>query len=157
MGPLTAFFSARRAFSYGATWVNLGVVGSFDRTVKKGSVVQIGEARALHWKKSSSSFSPSRRLPIVVDRGGKAILFTAPRPVYHTPPNILPNSFVDMEGYSIAYVAKKRRIPCTLLKVVSDFCDSNTHHAILKDMPLFSSELARVAENLVLGARNHNT
>ena len=145
MGPMAAFFSAKRVVSCGEKWINIGVAGTFDQTILPGTVVQIGEVRTLKWRAETSSFLPSQRPAIVMDEREVATLYTAARPVYHTPEGMTSCSYVDMEGYQIAYVARQRGIPCTIIKVVSDYCDNCSHQAILKGMPSFSAQLARVA------------
>jgi len=128
MGPEAAYISAKGA-SKNAHWINVGIAGS--TAYEQGSIVRVGRVARLE--------NPLDY--IVVDDEHLATLYTASCPIYSAPSVSEEHYVVDMEGFSIAKAARERGVSCSILKVVSDYCDEASHETILANLPLYSAKI----------------
>jgi len=138
IGPEKAALSAKAAKK--GFWINVGIAGS--PFYEKEAVVPIGATALLEAPLES----------IVIDDAYKATLYTSPSPVYSVPKVGESHYVVDMEGFFIAKEAYKRRVPCSIIKIVSDFCDHNSHETIGEDLPHYSEKISDLILTLVLNS-----
>lgn len=141
MGPLDAS-AAVTAIPLGYRWINLGIVGSFDPSIPVGHIVHIGTTAFLEDDKAYDH--------CILDPSHLAVLYTSSSPVYKRPLSIDPSGYVDMEGHAIAKVARKRGIPCSIVKVVSDFCNQDSHEDIAARLDDMSGRLVQVVRQFAM-------
>jgi adenosylhomocysteine nucleosidase len=117
--------------------VNIGIAGALKSTL------------ILHTIYSVHSVDCERSLPSLVLNPDSIhpkglALYTVQTPL-HDPLTrdklALNYDIVDMEGYTIAEIAKKAGKKCTLIKMISDVCDEKTSHTIRDHLPFYSKEL----------------
>ncbi len=133
VGPEEAALSAKKAKR--GLWLNVGIAGS--PVYEREAIVRIGATALLE--------APLEC--IVLDESFPATLYTSSFPVYSVPKVGESHYLVDMEGFSIARVAYERKIPCSITKIVSDFCDQDSHKAIQTRLPYYSSKICDLVFN----------
>ena len=147
MGMEAVACVAAEVSSQNCCWVNIGIAGSLDTTIAVGTAVSIGRANMLEWNQERNAYVPIGE-ELELCSSSSARLFTSPVPLYShplVPPNL---SFIDMEGYALARKAKEREVPFFMLKIVSDYCTSSSHTAILENIDVLSERIAEEAERL---------
>lgn len=90
---------------------NYGVAGAINKELPRFSVHSIAQVTS------------TNRKPIFLQTNGLH-LHSVLKPQYTT--SGLSADLVDMEGYAICEVANQHQIPCSLIKVVSDYCSSTS-------------------------------
>lgn len=106
--------------------INIGFAGALKEGLPFGEFFEIHTlGKAHHPKLSAKTHS----------RFQEASLFTSDYPVHD--PHIREDlskeyDLVDMEGWAIATTCAHLKIPCTFIKVVSDFCNDTTTEEIRK-------------------------
>jgi nucleoside phosphorylase len=104
--------------------VNVGLAGALKKNLGSGHLFEIG---SVCHQNSTCECGP---------KGLK--LVTVTKPLYERKNYESQFDLVDMEGFFLAQFAIKYRIPYTLLKMVSDYCDEYSHETILSHLPQFS-------------------
>lgn len=130
--------------------LNLGVAGALDPNWNLCACVSIKRAELYAPKANDEGAErihhnafPSIFLEQETDE--EIELLTTPMPIHG---GDLYNSVsrekrvVDMEGYGIAFTAQEWNIPCTIIKVVSDFGKENASAEIQKNLHLCSEKLS---------------
>lgn len=139
MGPKAALRGIERLPTDGVRWINIGIAGAFDRALHFGQKCQIG----------STAFLSRGRVydHLIVPKGGDTILYTSPTPVYEAPHFY--KGVVDMEGHVVAKVALQKKVPLSIIKVVSDYCSPDTSEIIRKKLGELSELLSiAIAEEI---------
>lgn len=144
IGIEAAHRAAMRAPSTDCSWVNLGIGGCVQNCFPIRTVVCIGRVSLLQWVAERGVFCPQPLSTILIDPSHPASLFSAPSPVYSTPEVPEGRALVDMEGYAFAKVAHEKKVPISIIKVVSDFCTKNSHREIMGTIDALSERLAEV-------------
>ena len=143
IGPFAAY-TATLPFIHMATHVyNLGIAGALHQEVEPWRCHTIKAVSKLSWHPKTPSFHDT----IELDTNGSR-LCTLDFPLYDSPiKESLQGQFdlVDMEGYALAHLCQMHNKPLTLIKVVSDYCNSKTGQDIQKN-------LSRLSDILSLGA-----
>ena len=148
MGLKNAFLAAMNAPKDDASWINVGVVGSLDGNCSIGQFVDVGLVGLLRYSEATKK-KPPRGMPILLHDNSQTALFSSKTPVYYPINTGLQASFVDMEGYAIAYAAKLQQVPLRIVKVVSDICSTNSSTTIAQNLSLFSQKMAQYCEGFV--------
>jgi hypothetical protein len=146
--------AALKASSCNCRWINLGIAGCLEKKVPIGTSVRIGRAGLLRLKPgglpSSQIYCSSSDETVVLDPCIPASLFTSPAPLYCSPTVSGNPALVDMEGYSLAYVARERGVYLSMVKIVSDFCSEDSHTSIISNLKFLSSRLAEEARRFCI-------
>jgi nucleoside phosphorylase len=148
IGLEMAGHSVSMAPTKGYHWLNVGVAGSVDSSLAVGTCHSVGRVALLHTDNSGRFFACKD--PFLLDSRGEASLYSSPVPVYALPDVEVHGALVDMEGYSIARVARERRVPLTIRKVVSDYCCQTSHADILSNIDRLSLRMAEEVVNMLL-------
>lgn len=143
MGPQKASCTVEGLPTCGVRWVNVGIAGSIDRSLPFGSLCRIGTTAFLCKERAYDHQH--------IREGVDTLLYTSPFPVYEAPACCKQGSLIDMEGHVIAKIALQKKVPFSLLKVVSDYCSQDTTASIKKHMGELSSMLSEVVDELALG------
>lgn len=149
MGPEKALLRMQEHVKKADYIYNLGIVGALHKNIADDHIHTVKEASfcADDLSKATAKNCPT----ISLNKDGIKLL-TIPAPLYD--PEIRDHlsahfDAVDMEGFQIAYVAQAFKKPCSLHKIVSDFCNKSTSDDILKKLPEFSYLLAQKIQTLV--------
>jgi hypothetical protein len=148
MGLEMAGHSVSMAPTKGYHWLNVGVAGSVDPSLAVGTCHSVGRVALLHNDNSGRFFACKDPFPL--DPRGEASLYSSPVPVYALPEVEVHGALVDMEGYAVAHVARERRVPLTIRKVVSDYCCQTSHADILSNIDRPSLRMAEEVVNMLL-------
>mgnify|MGYP000564845606 CR=1 FL=1 len=128
--------------------LNLGVAGALD---PEWSLYTCLSIRRVELYAPKANDEGAKRIHqnafplITLDSKGIAELITTPMPIHG---GDLYNSvngskkLVDMEGYGIAFTAQEWGIPCTIIKIVSDFGKENASAEIQKNLEICSKKLS---------------
>jgi len=110
--------------------INIGLCGALKSDLPLGSLHQV---RAV--------YQEGIKKPIILSNEG-VNLQTVEKPLYN-PSEGQKSSFdiVDMEGFYIASLAQKKKRPCTLYKMVSDYCTEMSSIHIAERLPYLSNLL----------------
>lgn len=141
VGLKNAFIAATQAPKENVGWVNIGVAGSLDGNSSIGHIFEIGEVGLLRFNQTLKTMTP-RGSSILINEGQRATLFSSRIPIYYQLSMQGKPIFVDMEGYSIAYVAKLFKVPLRITKLVSDLCSSTSRSTIVQNLPSLSKQMA---------------
>ncbi len=125
------------------TIINAGVCGALDDGLERGSVHHVS---VVNVDGTSSS--------VGVGRNGLRLV-TVEKPVFQPDRKkelSKQADLVDMEGYAVAYVCESHKIPCILIKGVTDFGDGNGKEDIKKHIDPVSAAVAEAVAEVVDGA-----
>jgi adenosylhomocysteine nucleosidase len=117
--------------------VNAGVCGALDDALARGSVFPVSEVLTEDHC-DSVSLQPAPR--------GKRLV-TVDQPVFQTERKAKLATFadlVDMEGFAIARLCREHRVPCVLIKGVTDFGDAKGKADIKKYIARVSEKVTEV-------------
>jgi len=123
-------------------------LGSIERVTSVGKYTPLLHTLDLHSQQLSNSIYPpfefSETSPLVS-------LVSSDFPI-HEPALCQElgqhHDLVDMEGYGIAFAANHFKKPCTLFKIVSDFCSPEGRALIRQNKRHFSQKLSEIVDNL---------
>jgi len=119
------------------TIINAGVCGALDNQLERGSVHRV-----------SSVDIEGESCPVSVEKKGLRLM-SVEAPVFEPARKTELSKradLVDMEGYAVACVCETHKIPCILIKGITDFGDEEGKADIKKNIDLVSET---VAENVV--------
>jgi nucleoside phosphorylase len=118
MGMEAAYSAARKLIEEQGVKrvVNAGICGALEDTLGRGSVFFVSEV----WTENHCETVSLRHIP------HSKRLVSVEKPVFETDRKAKLSTFadlVDMEGFAIAKLCQERKIPCVLIKGVTDFGD----------------------------------
>lgn len=128
--------------------LNLGVAGALDPEWNVYTCISIKSVILYAPKandKGAEKIHQDAFPPIVLDHTSEAELMTSPMPIHGGDlyNNVSSSKrLVDMEGYGIAFTAQEWGIPCTIIKVISDFGKENASAEIQENLHLCSRKLS---------------
>lgn len=153
MGMLAACAALAPHLAEATEIINPGLAGALDDSLELGYLATIGEV-SLHLSHLNEIDPFSQQLAMKcyppVKLGEGPGLVTSMIPVHE---GFLKTEMakrgllVDMEGYGVAYMARQANIPCTLLKIVSDFSRKEAIPLLLQN---FSALAEKLGESLSL-------
>lgn len=128
--------------------INIGICGGLSEKVRIGGIYQVNESMVLPDVKNiylSSALLPVNLFPQVS-------LISSKKPVFDLKTKEKLNEYadiVDMEGALIAKKCNEYKIPCSLIKGVSDLADTDNNKILMQNIGKVSSALAKAIYGLI--------
>jgi len=107
--------------------INVGLAGALKKELQKEQFCEI------------CSVSHEKQTILCGSQGFK--LMSVTNPLYKAKNYQSQYDLVDMEGFFLAQFAMKHKVPYTLFKMVSDFCNDQSHEEIKSSLPKLSEAL----------------
>ena len=131
--------------------INIGLAGSQNKDLAFGSIHTIRKVSKFHWHPKgidAARKTLAGTLPEIQLAESGLSLCTFDSPFYG---ELAGCDLVDMEGYGHAFAAQAIGKKCTLIKVVSDFCDKDSFAMIKTHLPELSKKMALYLSEEVRG------
>ena len=141
MGPEKTHASVLRYIDKADHFINFGIAGALREDVNSTTF--------LH---QISQVTDENTLECISLLATGFHLLTVDEPLYDTKKRdrfAQHHHLVDMEGYVIAKLAKSNKKRCSIYKIVSDFCNENTHEEIMKKLSIHSYTLAQEIKKIL--------
>jgi len=150
MGPLAACQAVSTHAKPDEKIWNLGMCGSLNLQFPPEAVVEIGRVTSLPTQifqlDAHAEAVYSQLHPLITLNDSDARLVTTPFPVRGATREHLgqQHDLVDMEGYAIAWAARRLDLPCRLTKVISDLAEDANAAAVQDQVANCSQLLAQI-------------
>lgn len=127
IGPLAACHATTRYQHLASTILNFGIAASLQGSGQIGecfTIASVAKYTPIHTDHAHTIHFTHSLFPLIDLGGTGKRLVSADHPIHDeklTKTLGQTADLVDMEGYGIAFAAKKAMKPCTLFKMISDF------------------------------------
>ncbi|MCE5295249.1 MAG: hypothetical protein LLF94_11655 [Chlamydiales bacterium] len=153
IGPFAAAFAIQAIHNtYNIKEViNIGFAGSLNPKLELGSIWPISSCSKHLWHPkghiAAQNCLANEITTLALQTDGVS-LSTVDFPLYETPAHLIDVcDLIDMEGYAIAQAALSLGLPCTLYKLVSDYCTSTSLSEIKNNMRKYSQIVSSFLNN----------
>jgi adenosylhomocysteine nucleosidase len=150
IGSFSTFVSLNAISQSIDTIFNFGLAGALNRSLELGTLLPVSRCSKLLWHpggaeaaKMTASYDACPELAFEAEQ--EISLVSSDFPVYGTLSQ--PFDLVDMEGYAVAFFAKKQEKPCQLYKVVSDYCDASSSTLIKQGLKKHAEAIAQFIDS----------
>ena len=131
--------------------MNIGFAGSLNSALELGSIWPISSCSKYLWHPKGHTAAQNclaGEINCLRLQQDGLVLSTVDFPLYENPAHLANVcDLIDMEGYAIAQVARSLEIPCTLYKLVSDYCTPNSLSQIRNNMRTYSQIISSFLNN----------